>query len=128
MPKSESRNKAAAIARASYSVKAGQVSLQGRVRIPKELQDVWEQQDTGDRGSSWARGVVIDANLMTLYQALFALSGCSASHIYGDDATVIVGQKSFSAPTSLEAVLKAIAFYASEGRNGGTKANGSNAD
>jgi len=114
MPKKkipESRLRAAAIAREAWMVKKRQSSVQARLRIPSKLLEVWEKQDTGDRGSTWADGYEVKQQLWTFYRVIEALSGCGLSVILDGGVTLIVGQKSFEADSHLEALLKAIVYY-----------------
>lgn len=102
---------AAAIAREHWAVKPGQVSVQGRLRIPANLEKVFEEQATGDRGQTWADGYLLQQQIGILHGALRKLSGSSVSFICDQDITLLVGQQSFTADTQLKALLAAIAHY-----------------
>lgn len=107
----ETSKRAIAIAREHWQVKPGQVNPQARLRIPARLSVAFAAQSSDDRGAAWVDGYTISQNRMVLYQALEALSGHSTSIICDTGVTLVVGQESFQGDTTLEALLRAIAFY-----------------
>lgn len=102
---------AIAIAREHWQLKQGQVNPQARLRIPARLSVAFAAQSSEDRGATWVDGYTISQNPMVLYQALEALSGHSVSIICDTGVTLVAGQESFQGDTTLEALLRAIAFY-----------------
>jgi len=101
----------AAIAREARVVRAGEASVQARMRVPLELQTIFEKQNTGDRGQTWANGHLVSQKLPLLYQLLQKLSGSSVTHICDGAMTLVVGQESFTGDNQLEILLEAIAHY-----------------
>lgn len=92
---------AAAKAREAWAVPARQVSVRGRLRIPADLVELWNLQDTDDRGLSWAVGCI--------------LSNPAASYIVGGDSvTVVLGHHSATGATQYDAVLGLLGQYGYE--------------
>lgn len=88
-------------AREAWMISPAQTSVRGRLRIPSDLIDTWEKQNTGDRGMSWAIG--------------FILSSTAARYIVGnDEVTVILGQHSATASNQYEAVAALVQSYGHE--------------
>ena len=82
-------------ARESWKVSPSQTSVRGRLRIPTALSDIWETQDTGDRGLAWAVGCI--------------LTNPAASYVVGDDSvTVILGRHSATGSTQYKAVMSLV--------------------
>jgi len=54
---------ATAIARAAWSVKPDQASVQARLRISANLKEVWNNQDTDERGQCWEIGLALQPHL-----------------------------------------------------------------
>lgn len=88
-------------AREFWKVNPAQKSVRGRLRIPSDLAEIWEQQDTDDRGMAWAIGCI--------------LTNPAASYIVSTgDVTVILGQHSASGETQYDAVVSLVKSYGYE--------------
>ncbi len=91
-----------------WAVKPGRDSVQARLQIPSTLRQRWDEQDTTDRGSTWSDGFYINQELGLLYAAVAKLnrSELPSFIVDKDGVTVILGQKSVTAPTQIEALIK----------------------
>lgn len=88
-------------AREAWMVNPEQTSVRGRLRIPSDLAEIWEQQDTDDRGMAWAIGCIL-TNPLTSYI------------VSSDGVTVIVGQHSATGETQYDAVVNLVQSYGYE--------------
>lgn len=103
---------AARIARVARSLKPGQSSVQGRLRIPSDFLPAWESQGSSDRGNDWVTGHLVNKRLKLLWCALEQFSGHAPSIIIdGKETILVVGQDSFTASSNIEVLLDAIAHY-----------------
>ena len=100
-------NDAAAIARAAWEVKPGEVSVQFRARIAKEFAEEMVGQKSWERGDVWSDGVRVRRSLPKLIKAIDQLTPLQApSYIINPDSvTVVWGQWSATGSTTVEAVL-----------------------
>ena len=100
---------AAAIARAAWEVPNDRYGVQFRARIPKALAEEMAGQKTTERGDVWADGVRVRRSLPKLMKLVSQSAGLGyPSYIVsvGDDGvTVVLGQWSATASTTVEAVL-----------------------
>lgn len=91
----------------SVSVKPGNYAVQGRMQIRKAHADTWTAQSSKDRGDCWEVGLAIESELPSLMGAIARISGQGyPSVIVDSEITLMLGDRSVSAPTHIEAVLK----------------------
>ena len=120
---SKSRINAAAIARKARAIKDGELSVQSRLRIPSEMAASWTAQGSDDRGQTWADGIRVQRELGLLYYAIAKLNNSPLPSwiVDGDGVTVVMGDRSATGATQVDAAIKLLREVLHGGSHGQEK-------
>jgi hypothetical protein len=100
---------AVAIARQSYQVPDGTVSIQAQMRLPEDLAKQFRKLSSVDRGKIIEIGATIEANgYLFLYDIIEALGANSISTIISDDITIVTNGKTYSGDNQFELLIEVI--------------------
>ena len=104
---SKTNAQATAIARAAWEVPEGKCSIQFRARIDKALVGEMVDQKSGERGDTWADGLMIRRSLPRLIEVVNQLYQIDSPSFIVDvhGVTVVWGEWNATASTTVGAVL-----------------------